>query len=114
MTSPDTSSQDARDASGDASGDATRNPSREVSPESTQTQDAPTPVSSSATPAKQPTTDEGKRLMEQARDAVDNVRDGYGDEPIDVPPASEETFEESAQGGTEPTHVPSTGADRRS
>lgn len=51
--------------------------------------------------------------MEQERDAIENTREGYRDKPVDTPPAGKETFDETSRGGTEPTHVPSTGSDRR-
>lgn len=79
----------------------------------TSRQSTPTPVTSAADPADKPKTDEAKRLGEQERDAVENARDGYGDTPSVNPPASSDTFESPARGGTEPTHVPATGADKR-
>jgi|GEM_PF-3177313 len=80
---------------------------------SRQTQTEPTAVSSSTTPADKPKTDEAKRLMEQEQDAIENARDGYGDKPLDVSPVGKETFRETSQGGTEPTHVPTRQSDRR-
>ena len=78
-----------------------------------QTQDTPTPVSSDSTAQSEPQTKEGQRLAQQSRDAIDNNRDGFRHKPMDLPPASPETFEESDTGGTEPTHVPTRRSDHQ-
>ena len=84
-----------------------------TAPDSRQRQTEATPVSSPSTPSDKPRSDEAKRLMEQERDAIENTREGYRDKPVNTPPAGKETFDETSRGGTEPTHVPSTGTDRR-
>jgi hypothetical protein len=84
-----------------------------TAPESRQRQTEATPVSSPTTPSDKPRSDEAKRLMEQERDAIGNAREGYDDKPVDTPLTGKETFDETARHGTEPTHVPSTGSDRR-
>lgn len=68
---------------------------------------------SPATPAKQPESDEAKRLLEQERDAIDNAREGYDDVPGLVTTDRPERTLKPETGGTEPTHVPSTDSDRR-
>ncbi len=82
-------------------------------PYTRQTENSHTPVTSAPKPSDKPHSDKARHLMEQASDAIENNREGFGSTPIDVPPASAETFEESSQGGTEPTHRPITEADRR-
>ena len=84
-----------------------------TAPESRQRQTEATPVSSPTTPSDKPRSDEAKRLMEQERDAIEKAREGYDDKPVDTPLTGKETFDETARHGTEPTHVPSTGSDRR-
>ncbi|MET0209106.1 MAG: hypothetical protein ABW220_08685 [Burkholderiaceae bacterium] len=64
-------------------------------------------------PTDKPTSTATEKAREQADTALDNVQTGFDHPPLENAPGAPDPVDRSDAGGTEPTHLPKTDADRR-